>query len=238
MAVITGAGRGIGLSFARCFAAGGYRVALLARSADQLKAAADELGFAGHEAWPIVCDVTDPSSVERAAASILQECGPAVHVLVNNAGVAVPAGIGKVSVADYFLQARVNIDGVFLMTRALWPALLAGAAQRGGAGGLGACIVNISSMAAKDPFAGLELYGGMKACVNQWTLGWSREGKRAGIRAYAIAPGAVDTELLERIFPQVPRTARLSPESLAELGFSMAEGTSSHVSGETVYVSK
>lgn len=228
IALVTGAGRGIGAAIARRFAREGYTVLLVSRTQEQLSATAAAIEASGGKACCHPADVSDPAQVEKLFQEVADRHGR-LDVLANNAGLCVNAGVETMSVADYQRQNRVNLDGVFYCTHFAWPLL-----KKSG----NATIINISSMAAKDPYPGLEIYGGTKAAVEAWTTGWAREGAKAGIRVYSIGPAATETDMLRQLFPDVPPEECLHPDDVAELAFTLSGPTGRYVSGSKLYIGK
>ena len=179
--VITGASRGIGAAAARVFVAAGAKVALLARSADDIEALARELGG---DAVSVVCDVADPVSVDAAMAAVLARWGR-IDVLINNAGVIDP--IARLADADPVLWARaidVNLKGVFFGIRAALPIMRA---QGGGT------ILTVSSGAAHAPLEGWSAYCASKAGAAMLTRAAHLEEAAQGLRIMGLSPGTVAT---------------------------------------------
>jgi len=123
VALVTGAGRGIGREIALALAREGCAVAVAARSADQVQSAAAAVGAAGARSLALVLDVTDERAVAQAIASIAAELGP-VDVLVNNAGIAESAPFAKTDQALWDRHLRVNATAPYLLARAVLPAML------------------------------------------------------------------------------------------------------------------
>ncbi len=184
LAIITGGSRGIGLAIARELARRGHRLALVARRREPLERAAAELGPIAPAVRAIPCDVRDPASVEAAFGQILQ-WGERVDVLVNNAGLGQFAPVHQITLEDWDTTFDTNLRGVFLCSKAAIPAMMR---QRSGH------IINISSLAGKNAFA-----GGAAYCASKWGLqGLSycmAEDLRAyGIRVSVVCPGTVESE--------------------------------------------
>ena len=99
-------------------------------------------------------------------------------------------------------------------------------------------IVNISSVASVDPFPGFSIYGACKAWVNLFTKALAAEGKPLGIRAYAIAPGAVETSMLRSAFPDFPADHTLRPDDIAAAIEAVCDDRLAHSSGQTIFVRK
>jgi NAD(P)-dependent dehydrogenase (short-subunit alcohol dehydrogenase family) len=229
-AIVTGAGGGIGRAVALQLAALGYEVALVGRTAAALEKVATEVRAAGRPALVAAGDVGQSAAVTGIVARVVAEFGR-VDVVVNCAGFAPLAGLQDTSDEQWREILAVNLSGAFYMTRAVWKLM-----ERQGGG----AIVNISSMAARDPFAGLGAYGAAKAGVNLLTLATAREGAAVGIRALCIAPGAVETAMLRGLFSteQLPAEKAMAPEEIAGVVGAFVEGTLRNASGETVYLQR
>jgi NADP-dependent 3-hydroxy acid dehydrogenase YdfG len=182
VAVVTGASSGIGEATARALAAGGYRVALLARRLDRITALAGELG---NGSIAIQADVTDRDSVAAAAGRVRQVLGSA-GVLVNNAGVMLLDPFGSSQRDDYRQMIEVNLMGAITATE-----VFLGQLKDGDGGG---DIVNISSVAGRTARAGNGVYAATKWGLNGWSESLRQE-LLPGIRVTLIEPGVVATEL-------------------------------------------
>lgn len=226
--VITGASKGIGLATALRFARAGWHVVAAARGAESLAAAEREIRAAGGECTVVETDVSQPADVRRLIQTAQETCGR-IDVLVNNAGRAPLAAIDEMDPEEYTLLNRVNLDAIFHATQAVWPIMK----QQGGG-----VIVNISSLAAQDPFRGFAAYGASKAWVNVFSQATAQEGKPFGIRVYAIAPGAVETKLMRAAFPDLPAEHVLEPERVASAIECVCDERMSAATGETICVRK
>ncbi len=184
VAVITGASSGIGEASARALAADGYRVALLARRADRIKALADELGDG---AIAIEADVTDRDSVVAAARRVQDELGGA-DVLINNAGVMLLAPFTSDQRAEQRQMVEVNLLGAMTATEVFLDQL------RDGGGDL----INISSVAGRVAHTGGAVYHATKWGLNGWSEALRQE-LQPDVRVIVIEPGAVATELTDQI---------------------------------------
>ncbi|MCA6094638.1 SDR family NAD(P)-dependent oxidoreductase [Streptomyces sp. SCA3-4] len=179
-AVITGASSGIGAATARSLAAAGYRVVLTARREDRLRALAEELTAAGHEAVPHALDVTDRAAVDAFAATL-----DTVDVLVNNAGGAIGADtVATADPADWRTMYEVNVLGTLNVTQALLPRLVRAEGT----------VIILSSTAGLATYEGGGGYVAAKhgAHVLAETLRLELCGKP--VRIVEIAPGMVRTE--------------------------------------------
>ncbi len=203
---ITGAGTGIGAAAARRLAQAGCRLVLSGRRPEPLQAVADEVG--GHV---LPLDVSDRAAVARAGERIAAEHGP-VDTLVNNAGINVPKRHWPdVSHDDWESIFRINVDGLFYCTQAVLPAMRA---RREG------LIVNISSWAgARVSFLTGPAYTAAKHAVNAMTENLNMEEGINGIRACAICPGEVSTDIMDKRPVPVPaeeRARMVQPEDMGE----------------------
>ncbi len=226
--VVTGGGRGIGRAICRRFAATGAHTIAAARTEEQLNETQSLIQRDGGSCSTCVTDVADRQQVAALMAFAEREHGR-LDVLINNAGVALNAPIEDCDPEVFDALDAVNIRGVFHACRAAWPML-----RRGGEG----VIVNISSVAACDPFPGFAAYGASKAFVEALTRGLATEGKEAGIRVYCVGPGAVDTQMLRGPFPDFPAEQCLQPDDIAETVYQMTQPACRYAVGQTLYVNK
>lgn len=185
--MITGASRGIGAAAARAFAAAGWRVALVARSADALAALQGEIGAA---ALAIPCDMARWWEVEQAVAATVGAFGR-LDCLVNNAAVLGPLGpLAELDPEEWGHAVDIALKGVFHGVRAALPVMLA---QGGGT------VIGLSSGAAHRPVDGWSAYCAAKAGVAMLTRSLHLEYGAQGIRALGLSPGTVATDMQRTI---------------------------------------
>jgi len=236
-ALITGGAGGIGSAAARKLLERNYSVVIAGRNAEALGRAAKELGSANVLSVPT--DVADPKQcthlVERAKTFTGR-----IDVLINAAGYAPMLPNTEITPDQWRQIIDINLSSVFFMTQAVWPVFGAQYEQSRTTGGLGAggVIVNISSVAARNPFGGLGAYAAAKAGVNMLTLSAAREGKDIGVRVVGIGFGAVETKMLRDlpIASKIPAADILSPADAADAILSAIDGGMANASGETVYI--
>lgn len=227
VAVITGAGRGIGRATTHEFSRGGFIVVLTGRDIAALEETAK--GCPG-PCLVVQTDVTKPDDVERLVTITLDTFGR-LDVLVNNAGLAPVKSITETTIEQWRAVLDTNLSAAFYTTRAAWPAFVR---QRHGV------VVNISSAAARDPFPGFAAYGAAKAGLNLFGLAAAREGQAVGVRVHTIAPSATETGMFRQIMTaeQYPPEKTLDPADVARVVLQCARGELRHTSGEVIYVHK
>ena len=227
VAIVTGAGAGIGLATAQMLSAAGWALVLIGRTRTKLDAA----GISLKREWiAIEGDVADPAFVARVVESTAQRFG-GIDALINAAGVAALATIPAHTPDMVQSCFGANAIGPANFMSAIWPQLL----RRGGGR-----IVNVSSMASIDPFNGFFAYAASKSAMNMLTKVGDKEGKRQGIRCFCIAPGAVETGMLRSMFStsQVPSSAALPPEDVAKTSVECVLGERDAQAGEPIVVKR
>lgn len=188
LALVTGASSGIGAAFARRLAAAGYRLVLVARTADRLAAQrASLIGAGAPEVEVLAADLTVPADRERVADRLRRTDSP-VDLLVNNAGKGVGKGFADTTEQEILDQLELNVTAVLLLTHAALP----GMTDRGHGG-----IVNVASIAGMLPGRG-STYSASKAWVIAFSEGLSVACKGTGVRVQALCPGFVRTEFHQR----------------------------------------
>jgi NAD(P)-dependent dehydrogenase (short-subunit alcohol dehydrogenase family) len=205
VALITGAGQGIGLAIARALANEGCSLVLAGRNQASLNKAAKKLARPNISVSSVVCDVRDPLAVKQLLAAVKSRFRR-LDILINNAGVAHPnLSVAKLPVESWMDVIGTNLTGMFLVTRAALPLM-----KRGGA------IVNNLSIAAKRVFPGLSAYNASKHGALGFTNTLREELRGQGIRVIALLPGASDTAIWKTFWPEAPRKKMMSPKTVAE----------------------
>src|SRR5215831_13231102 len=209
IAVVTGAGRGIGRAIALRFAAEGADVVCVSRTAENSEKIAAEVRALGRRAWAHAVDVSDGAAVLAASEAILAETGR-IDILVNNAGVTRDGLLMRMSEADWDTVLDTNLKGAFLFTKAFTRAFVK---QRAGR------IINIASVIGLIGNAGQANYAASKAALIGFTKSVARELASRGITANAVAPGFIQTDM----------TAVLNEQLRAEVLKNIPLGTFGHV---------
>ena len=178
IAVVTGAGRGIGRAIALKLASEGADVVCVSRTAENSEKVATEVRALGRKAWALAVDVSDGAAVAAAAEKILADCGK-VDILVNNAGVTRDGLLMRMSDADWDAVLNTNLKGAFLFTKALTRAFVK---QRSGR------IINVASIIGLIGNAGQANYAASKAGLIGFTQSVAKELGSRNITVNALAP--------------------------------------------------
>lgn len=226
VAIITGAGRGIGRATAKVLSDGGYRIGLIARNEVELQETASTCA----DAIVLPADVSDASALQAAVAKAHAHFGR-TDAAIHCAGLAPVASIEEMTLKAWEQVLAVNLTAAFVLAKAVWPIFKA---QAGGS------IVNVSSIAARDPFGGFLAYGSAKAGVNTFGLALAREGEPHGIRVHTVAPGATETAMFRGLFSneQFSREKTMNPGDVARVIAQCVCGDLRYTSGEVIYVRK
>jgi NAD(P)-dependent dehydrogenase (short-subunit alcohol dehydrogenase family) len=206
-AIVTGASRGLGREISASFLRAGASVVLVARDGDRLRRTFDEVATLatrpGQSAHMVAGDVSTPASCAEVVARVVS-LGPAVMVLVNNAGILGPVGrLEDVDWEAWMDVVRVSLFGTALMCRAAIPVM-----RRAGHGK----IINLSGGGATSPRPYFSAYAAAKAAVVRLTETLAEELREAHIDVNAVAPGALNTRLLDEVIAAGPERAGLEYE--------------------------
>lgn len=202
-ALVTGAGRGIGRAIALALARAGARVAVVARTATDLDSLVGEIETMGGRGLAFAGDVRDGAVCDAAVATAVERFG-GLQILVNNAGVGAFGNVADTTEEEWASVLGTNLTAVFHLTRAALPHL----GHRGGH------VFMISSLAGKNPIAGMAAYCASKAALDHFAACLMLEVRHKGVKVTTIAPGSVDTS-----FSGSPRSGdtswMLTPEDVA-----------------------
>jgi len=206
VAIVTGGSRGIGFAIASALAELGATVVITGRNARRLDKSAGQLRSLGLKCEGVVCDVANLDSVTALSAR-LRETYPRVDILVNNAGIGSPSSLlHELDPADWDTIFHTNVRGVFFMMRAVVPLMISAGAGH---------IINISSLAGKNPLPRGAAYSASKWALNGLTYSVAEELRTHNIRVSVVCPGSVDTEFSPHEGKASDRM--LKPEDVAHL---------------------
>jgi 3-oxoacyl-[acyl-carrier protein] reductase len=234
IAVVTGAGRGIGRAIALKFAAEGADVVCVSRTTENSEKVAVEVRALGSKAWAHAVDVADANSVNPAVEKILAECGR-VDILVNNAGVTRDGLLMRMSDADWDTVLNTNLKGAFLVTKAFSRAMLK---QRAGR------VINVASVIGLIGNAGQCNYAASKGGLIAFTKSAAKEFASRGVTVNAIAPGFTETdmtaelkpEMKELVLKQIPLGSFGQAEDIAHAALYLAAASGRYVTGQVLTV--
>ena len=215
VALVTGAGRGIGKAIALAYAREGARVAICARTESEVEQSAQEIRMTKAEAEGGVCDVSIEESVREFVQNVIQKFGR-IDILVNNAGVMTrPVPTTKLEVKKWDYTMAVNLRGPFLMSKAVLPTMMK---QNSGS------IINVSSMIGRGAYPNFIAYATSKWGVEGFTQTLAAEVRSSHIRVNSVEPGVVATKLTGY--------SGSKPESVTEVFVYLGSDEAKDVSGK------
>jgi len=201
-ALVTGGGRGIGAAIAQALAVAGARVAVTARTMDQVVETAGRLRRQGHEVIAFRCDVTLPMEVRDMALWASEAMGQ-VDILVNNAGTATSNPVERVTIEEWNHLLAVNATGTFLCTKAVLGDMVARHWGR---------VVNVASIAGLEGARYISAYTAAKHAVVGFTRAVAQEVAGTGVTVNSVCPGYVDTPLTRETIDRVVHRTGMSTE--------------------------
>ena len=235
VAVVTGAGRGIGKAIAIALAENGADVVLAARTESQLEEVAELVRARGSRGLPVPTDVTDKKSVENLISSAVEKLG-GLHILVNNAAVMAPAPLLEQTEEEWDRVMAVNVKAYFLCTQA---------AGRYMTRQMYGKIINMASTGGVIAGPNNASYHASKAAIVHFTRAVAVEWIKYNVNVNAIGPGTVNTPLAdqfiqagtrEKMLKAVPIRRFADPEEIANLVLFLASDLSNYIVGEHVII--
>ncbi|MGV9863401.1 SDR family NAD(P)-dependent oxidoreductase [Rhodococcus koreensis] len=234
VAIVTGAGRGLGRSMAQALVSAGAAVTVAARTATELDSFVDEAKAAGGQALACPTDITDEASVERMVEATVETFGR-VDILVNNSGIVATTPLVEQPAEEWDRVIATNLRGTYLATKAVGKRLLA---QQSGK------VVNIASNFALQGVANHAAYSASKAGVIAFTRSMAIEWARYDIQVNAIAPGYFatplnaelreDADALAKVVRAIPARRMGEPDELKPWLLLLAGGDSNFMTGEVI----
>jgi 3-oxoacyl-[acyl-carrier protein] reductase len=207
VAFITGASGGIGRAIAMRLADMGFDLFITGRNEEKLKVLTENLEEKGVSVAYDPVDLADEQAVPALNHAFLKNFGR-LDVLVNNAGMAVSKPFEEVTVEDWDLIMKVNAQAPFFLTQALVPMM-----KKRGKG----VIINVSSVVGRLGYPKQSAYGASKHAMHGFSKALAKELQPYNIRVHVVAPGGVDTELVERMRPDIDKDALMRPGEIAEI---------------------
>jgi 3-oxoacyl-[acyl-carrier protein] reductase len=207
VAIVTGASRGIGRAISIALAKEGATVVLAARSIQKLEETARQVTKAGGKAQIVVTELTDEESIKNLVRAAKEKYGR-LDILVNNAGVTHSAKLDQTETKDWDYCMQVNARAPFILCRETLPLL-----RKAKAG----YIINIASVVGVKGYPLQSAYTASKHAIRGMTISLAEELKGSNIRVHLICPGGVDTELVQKVRPDIKKDELIKPEEIAEL---------------------
>jgi NAD(P)-dependent dehydrogenase (short-subunit alcohol dehydrogenase family) len=236
VAIVTGASRGLGQTFARALALAGADLAVTSRSIGSLHTFKNEIEAAGRRALPLELDVRDETSIRRMADAVAAEFGR-IDILVNNAGCNVRKRASDVTWDDWNLVLDTNLRGAFFVAQAVARHMVPRGTGR---------IINIGSVTSVFGYAGLGPYGASRGGIRQLTMSLADDWGPHGITVNCLAPGWFrtdqnkimyeDAEWVSYLVERIPLKRPGKPEDLEGAIVFLASDASAYITGQTLLV--
>ena len=234
VAVVTGAGRGIGRAVAIAYAKMGANVVCVSRTQENSTKVATEIEALGQKSWAFAVDVSETSAVESSAKNILEATGK-VDILVNNAGVTRDNLLMRMSEEEWDTVLNTNLKGAFNFTKAFTRPFMK---QRSGR------IINIASVIGLIGNAGQSNYAASKSALIGFTKSVAKELAPRGVTANAIAPGFIETDMTAvldekvrgSIIDRIPMNRFGSPEDIANTAIFLALESTNYMTGQVLTI--
>jgi len=236
VALVTGAGRGLGRTMALALAAAGADLALVSRTRPELDSLATEIRALGRRAAPFTADITNEAAVEGMIQGAIAELG-GLHILVNNAGINIRKPVLELSLEEYERVLDTNLKGYFLCARAAGRYLVGQGQGK---------VINVSSIMGHVALATQAAYASSKGAIEQLTKVLAIEWATSGVQVNAVSPTYFETELTRPLFDDAERNAFISgrtpmgrwgqPHELAGAVIFLASDASNFVTGQSILV--
>jgi len=207
VAIVTGASRGIGRAISVALAQEAATVVLAARSIQKLQETADKVTEAGGKAEIVVTELTEEESIKNLVKTTSEKFSR-LDILVNNAGVTHSAKLEQTATEDWERCMQVNARAPFILCREALPLL-----KKSQAG----YIINIASVVGVKGYPLQSAYTSSKHALRGMTISLSEELKGSNIRVHLLCPGGVDTDLVQKVRPDIKKVELMQPEEIAEL---------------------
>ncbi|MGJ3240346.1 MAG: SDR family NAD(P)-dependent oxidoreductase [Anaerolineae bacterium] len=226
-ALVTGGNRGIGREVARALALSGAKVAVTGRNIEKLDETVELIRNAGGECAAFEMDVTDNKSILRAVTAVKDRYGE-IDILVNNAGI----GAGgqppwEMDIDDWWYVQEVNVKGVFMVSHAVMPDMIA--RQKG-------CVINMGSYAGTYPNPYVSAYAVSKAALVRLTDSTAIAAKEYGVSVFVVSPGLVKTDMTDvPAFDDVPEDEWVPIEKIGVLCVALASGKADKLTGRFIH---
>ncbi len=209
-AIVTGASRGIGYALAETLGDKGYGLTITARKPEGIEQAANQLRERGAEVDHVAGNMADEDAIREVVSRHRERYGR-LDVLVNNAGLGIGAAAGEGQTKHIDLQLDVNLRAIILFYNECAEMLKAAGAEH-----KQALVVNLASIAGKNPQPWLSVYSATKAAVVGYTQAMNKELNGDGVKSVAFCPAFVDTDMTEFVRGQVPQEEMLKTSDIAQ----------------------